>query len=66
MKQLLALTDDLAILPHHISAVRRVDDDQCAVYLVGQSAIDGSFLVDRDFDDVVEEINDGLAREAED
>lgn len=74
MKRLVKLKDangdDLAILPHHVNAIRRAgfdeDQDQTAIYMVGQSAIDGGFLVNRDFDDVFEEINECLANEAED
>lgn len=65
-RELLQLTDDLAICVHHVAAVRRTDEDSCAIYMVGQSAIDGSFLVQRDFESVIEEINERLADQAED
>lgn len=53
-------------MPSCVIAIRQVDDDQRAVYMSGQSAVDGSFLVDRDFDSVVEEINECMASETQD
>lgn len=64
MKKLIQLTADLAILPHHISAVQHVNDDSCRVFMTGQPATDtAGFLVSLPCDVVLDEINDALKQE---
>jgi hypothetical protein len=64
MKKLIHLTLDLAILPHHISAIKYIDEEHCAIFMVGQYAIDGSFLVDIPMKEAMEMVNDALEEEA--
>lgn len=65
MKKLIQLTADLAILPHDVFAVQRsgLDEAECVVFSTGQSTTDG-FKVDRDIEDVVDEVNAALRQEA--
>lgn len=60
LPKMLDLTAELAVQPALVAAVRRIDDDQCAVFTVGQSAVDGGFLVDRAADEVIDDINTTL------
>lgn len=62
--RLIDISPDLAVLPCLVGAVRRLGEEQCAVYLAGQSAADGGFKVDRTWEDVVGELNDELERAA--
>lgn len=41
------------IVEEHITCVKKANDKQTTVWVVGQSAIDGGFLVDMPFDDVM-------------
>ncbi len=59
--RLIDIAPDLVVNPKHVAAVKDLGRGKCAVFLVGQSAVDGGFLVDRDWNDVVEEVNDELA-----
>lgn len=51
---LIELDDDLSVETDNVTAVRRstLDDDQCVVFCVGQSAVDGGFLVNLPYDEV--------------
>lgn len=60
--RLIDISEDLAVLPRRISAVKRTGD-KCAVFMAADNAVTGGFLVDRDFDDLVKEINDALEDE---
>jgi hypothetical protein len=40
-----------------IALVRPVDDEHCVVFTVGQSALDGGFLIEMSADKVEEELN---------
>lgn len=35
------------IASEHVAVIKEVDKDRCVVFIVGQSATDGGFLVDR-------------------
>lgn len=63
MKKLIEVTEGLYILPHHVSAVRMVDEDSCTVWLGGQSAVTDGFLVNRPAEEIADEINDALEAE---
>ncbi len=62
LPRMLALTDDLAVQPRAIAAVKRssLEDGKCTVYLRGQSATDGGFLLDMEFDEVLDLVNEAL------
>lgn len=60
MMRLLELTPDLVVAPDYIAAIRRVGDSQCTVILRGCSPVDAGLLVDRSFEDVVEEVEGAL------
>jgi hypothetical protein len=57
---MIELAPGLHICPSHVVAVKSVDEGKCSVFTVGQRAEDGGFLVDRDADEVVKEIEDAL------
>jgi len=59
------ITPDLAVCPGPGMVVKRVGDDQCAVFTPGQSAADGGFRVERAWEEVVDELNEELDRAAE-
>lgn len=58
--KLIELTQDLSVIPCGGMVLKRVDEEQCALFLPGSSPVDGGFLIDRDYDAVLEEINDAL------
>jgi hypothetical protein len=60
------ISDDLAVLPGNIAAVKRLDDGSCAIFTTGQPATDGGFHVARPWEDVIEELNEELADEDDD
>lgn len=63
--KLLQLTADLAVQPRKVAAIKRssLDEDSCVVFMSGQSATDGGFVVERAFEDVVDEVDAALAGE---
>ena len=63
--RLIDISPDLAVAAQHVAAVKQLDDGKCAVYLVGQSAVDGGFLVDRDWSEVIGDVNEELERAVE-
>lgn len=63
MKRIIDISEDLAVLARNVAAVKKIDDESCAVFLVGQSAVDGGFLVARPWEDVIEELNKELEDE---
>lgn len=66
MTKLIQVDDDLWVRPSLVAAVKRFDEGKCTVFIAGQSAVDGGFLIDRDADSVVEDVNAGpLAAEEE-
>lgn len=54
------IDDGLAVIPCPGMVLKRVGEDQCALFLPGQSAVDGGFLIDRPMDEVQEEIDEAL------
>jgi hypothetical protein len=66
--KMLQLTADLAVQPRKVAAVKRssLNEEHCTVFLSGQSATDGGFVVERAFEDVVDEINAGLDGDEDD
>ena len=63
MKKMIEITGTFSILPHHVTAVRYVDEDSCNIFVTGQSATEG-FLVPRSAEDVIEDINEALKLES--
>lgn len=63
--RMIDISPDLALIPCPGMVVKRVSEDQCALFLPGSSAIDGSFLIDRPWDEVIDEINGELERAVE-
>lgn len=59
---LVQISDELSINPEVVGAVKAsADGKKCSVFLSGQSAIDGGFLVDKSKEDV-----EGILREPQD
>ncbi len=52
------IDDGLAVIPCPGMVVKRVDEDKCALFVPGQSAVDGGFLVNRPMEDVISELED--------
>jgi hypothetical protein len=48
------------VISENFSRRSSLDEGHCTVYLSGQSAVDGGFLVEREFDEVVDEVNSAL------
>ena len=61
--KLLELTPDLAVIPCPGMVVKRVDEETCSLFLPGSSPVDGGFLIEREFDAVVDEINEAMGDE---
>lgn len=61
--KLIQIDGDLFVQPRAIAAVRSsgLEDGKCVVFIKGQSAADGGFLVDRPLEEVVEEVNEALS-----
>lgn len=53
----------LSILPTHAAAVKDAGDGRAVIFLKGTGALDG-FVVERDWTDVVDELNEALERQA--
>ena len=66
--RMLQLTADLAVQPRKVAAVKRssLNEEHCTVFLSGQSATDGGFVVERTFEDVLDEVDRGLVGELDD
>lgn len=56
--RLIDIADDLAVRTSDVVAVRNLGGGKCAVFLAGQSAVDGGFTVEREFEELVAELND--------
>lgn len=54
----------LSILPTHVAAVKDAGDGRATIFLQGTGALDG-FVVERDWRDVVEELDVALERQEE-
>lgn len=59
----LELTPDLAVIPCPGMVLKRVDEEKCSLFLPGSSPVDGGFLIERDYEEVLNEINDALEDE---
>ena len=62
--RLIDISPDLAVAANHVAAVKRIDEDSCIVYTVGQSALEG-FVVEVPWDQVISDCNDELERAVE-
>lgn len=63
MTPLIELAPGKWIQPHKVCGVMTAGKGKCTVFTSGQSAVDGGFLVEKDVEDVVNDINDELLRE---
>jgi hypothetical protein len=63
--KLVDVSPDLAVQPDLIVAIRRAGPEKSLIYTTGQSAEQG-FLVEREFDELVDEVNDLLEDVEED
>jgi hypothetical protein len=65
MTAMIEIQDGLYIQPHKVIAVKSssLQKHHCTIFLSGHSAVDGGFVVDRDAEDVVDEIDKALAEE---
>lgn len=66
MIKLIQLDDDIWVQPRSVAAVKSFDDGKCTVFLKGQSAVDGGFVVERDAESVVDDVNSGLEESLKD
>lgn len=55
---MIEIDDGLWIDPDSVIAVRAGFKGQCTVFMSGQSAVDGGFLVDRDAEDLIDELSE--------
>lgn len=53
---MIEIADGFAVRPKSVAVLKRGDAGQCVLFTEGQSALEG-FVVDREFEDVLEEIN---------
>ena len=63
--KLVDVSPDLAVQLDFVVAVRRAGAEKSLIYTTGQSAEQG-FLVERDFDELVDEINQEMDDELDD
>lgn len=63
--ELIQIDDGLYIQPCKVIAVKALSEDAetCTVFMAGQSAVDGGFLVKRPLAEVISEIDDALESE---
>jgi hypothetical protein len=59
--RMIEIGDGLAFIPAPGCVLKRADD-KCVLYTPGQSALEG-FVVDRDYDELLDEINEALEDE---
>lgn len=57
--KLIEIDDGMAVLPQKVVVLKRADD-KCVIWTAGQSAVDEGFLVDRDYDELLDEMNEAL------
>jgi hypothetical protein len=58
--KMIELAPDLAVIPCPGMVLKGVDEDKCALFTPGQSAVDGGFLINRPFDEALKEIDEAL------
>lgn len=67
--KLVEIADGLCVQPKSVAAIKRGtladEDESCTVLLRGQSALEG-LVVEKSYEDVMDEINDAIARFNED
>lgn len=51
---LLFVGDEDVVVADHITRVKKANEKQTTVWVVGQSAVDGGFLIDMPFDEVMD------------
>ena len=56
---MIELSDGIFIAPEHVSLIKKIDENQCLLYTVGQSAMDGHVL-NYSAAEVAEVVNDAL------
>jgi hypothetical protein len=61
--KLAQITDDLAIQPHKVTAVKRISARKTAIFCSGQSAQDGNFLVFKPYGEVMDILQEALVDE---
>lgn len=63
--ELIQIDDGLYIQPCKVIAVKALTEDAetCTVFMAGQSAVDGGFLVKRPLSEVIDELNEELEDE---
>lgn len=47
----------------HVAAVKEIDEESCTVFMIGQSATDGGFLVERPALEVATDVAETLLEE---
>lgn len=60
---MIEIIEGLFICPEHVIAVKDIGDGSCAVFMVGQSAADGGFTVEREALEVATDIAEELLEE---
>lgn len=61
MTELIEVEEGLFIQPCKVMVVKATEEGKCAVFMSGQSAVDGSFIVHRDAVDVADDVNEALS-----
>lgn len=54
---LIELLDGFWVVPANVTVIKRIDEERCALWVVGQSAMDG-FVIDYPAEEVVEALHD--------
>jgi hypothetical protein len=63
---LIELVEGFYVDPFNVAVVKATDENTCALFTPGQSAIDGGFTVPYSAADVVEQLNDAVEEEERD
>jgi hypothetical protein len=56
---MIELAEGLWVAPEHVALIKKVDENKCLLFLVGQSALEGHLLL-YDAAEVAQAINDEL------
>jgi len=62
---LIELAEGFFVDPELVAVVKVTDKDECALFTVGQSAMDGGFHLDYSAQEVVEQVNEALTEDGE-
>jgi len=57
---MIELTDRFFIQPSKVAVIKDIGDGKCAVFVEGQSAVDGGFTVEGEAVEIAEKIDDAL------